>query len=177
MKYFQFILILSITVFTPALISAQNSVEEYDQDLLGLTEYNMNESQMLSDELHDALDMNKEADKALRIDILSGKPSLDDAERLELFDLQTAELQTALKQYLDERLEYPTEMKEYQIEGTVIVECVFTQDGKLLSPKIFKGLHPSCDKASLQALQGFEYDRAAYRGAKRIHVPLAFILE
>jgi TonB family protein len=132
---------------------------------------------MLSYELQDALDMNKEADKALRIDLLSDKLILEDAERLELFDLQTLEIQTELKQYLDQRMDYPVEMKEYHVEGTVIVDCAFNNEGKLISPRIHKGLHPSCDRAALQALEGFQYERGTYKGAKRILVPLAFILE
>jgi TonB family protein len=172
------LIILGTSFLSPILIYTQNPLEHSDQELLGLTEDSIEDQLLLSDEIGEEREVKAtEGEPTLRIEYLCNKALLNDAERIELFELQTSELQNQLKMYLGQRIEYPGEMKDYHIEGTVMVEAAFTNDGRVISSKVLKGLHTSCDRASLEALEGFRYNRSAYRGAKRIIIPVAFILD
>lgn len=66
---------------------------------------------------------------------------------------------------------YPDFLKKMEIEGTVVIQAVVKQDGKVEEPsiKVIKKLHPQLDQAAVEALKGSEFSPALY-GSRPVRV-------
>ncbi len=60
--------------------------------------------------------------------------------------------EAALKEYMKSNLQYPADMKQQQLEGTVFVQFVITRHGNIKEGIILKGLSPSIDSETLRVI-------------------------
>lgn len=52
--------------------------------------------------------------------------------------------------------EYPDEALKNQIEGKVFIQFIHTSEGKIIEPKVIKGIGYGCDELALSLLTGFQ---------------------
>ncbi len=66
---------------------------------------------------------------------------------------------------------YPDFLKKMEIEGTVVIQAVIKQDGRVEEPsvKVIKKLHPQLDQAAVDALKNSEFSPALY-GSRPVRV-------
>jgi TonB family protein len=74
---------------------------------------------------------------------------------------------------------YPSELKEAEIEGTVLVEAVILADGRVdpASVKVVKSLHPRLDEETVRALLASEFSPGRREGrpvAVAMRIPYAY---
>lgn len=55
----------------------------------------------------------------------------------------------ALHKFIVANIEYPQEAKENKIEGRVFVQFVVSKSGKVIRPKVIRGVHPLLDSAAI----------------------------
>jgi len=60
--------------------------------------------------------------------------------------------ETALMEYISERLVYPREAKNAGVEGSVFIGVVVMEDGSLACAKVLKGLGYGCDEEALRVI-------------------------
>src|SRR5690606_8906700 len=77
--------------------------------------------------------------------------------------------------------EYPDEALKNQIEGKVFVQFIHTSEGKIIEPKVIKGIGYGCDELALSLLTGFQgtVGHQLSRGKpvnQKLVVPIAFNL-
>ncbi len=80
--------------------------------------------------------------------------------------LQTPEFlggDKAMKEFVAKNLIYPDEAKVARIEGKVIVGYQVTDNGKILSPHIIKGLGHGCDEEALRIISLFRFSKVKNR--------------
>ena len=86
--------------------------------------------------------------------------------------------EVALKNYISERLVFPSEAKEAGVEGRVYVGFVVMEDGSLSCFKVLNGLGYGCDEAALEIFEGMPKWMPAMNRGKPIrypyHVPVRF---
>jgi protein TonB len=61
--------------------------------------------------------------------------------------------QTNFRQYIANHLEFPEIAKEHGISGTIYVQFIINKQGKLIKPKIIRGVDPVLDKAVMEVLK------------------------
>ncbi len=72
---------------------------------------------------------------------------------------------TAMRQFIQDNLNYPEEVVMNDITGTVIVECTFDAEGKMTAAKVTQELSPECDKEALRVCQAMpQFSPATYNG-------------
>ena len=52
----------------------------------------------------------------------------------------------SLQLFLNQNLKYPPAAKASKTEGSVVVQFIVKEDGKLINPFIMRGLDPDCDR-------------------------------
>lgn len=63
--------------------------------------------------------------------------------------------EAALKKYIAEHIKYPPEFYEKGIEGTVYVTFIIDKSGKVIKPKIARGVIPALDKEAIRVVKSF----------------------
>ncbi len=58
----------------------------------------------------------------------------------------------ALMKFIGDKLVYPQEAADHEIDGLVIVQFVVNKSGKAVNPKIIKSVHPLLDQAALDVV-------------------------
>jgi len=73
---------------------------------------------------------------------------------------------TAWKKLLKENLTYPTKAIEKKIEGVVNVSYEVNGNGKVLRPKVSKGIGYGCDEEAIRLVKMMKYTKANNRKLK-----------
>ena len=79
--------------------------------------------------------------------------------------------EVALKNYISERLVFPSEAKEAGVEGRVYVGFVVMEDGSLSCFKVLNGLGYGCDEAALEVFEGMPKWMPAMNRGQAIRYP------
>ena len=79
--------------------------------------------------------------------------------------------ETALMEYISERLVYPREAKNAGVEGSVFIGVVVMEDGSLACAKVLKGLGYGCDEAALEVFEGMPRWMPAVNRGQAIRYP------
>ena len=91
-----------------------------------------------------------------------GKPTVEEAEaplsiKGPLIAVETMPSfpggERAMYSYLNDRIRYPQQARDYEVEGKVYVQFVVDQDGKVTEPKVVKGLGYGCDEEALRIVR------------------------
>ena len=61
--------------------------------------------------------------------------------------------ENAMYAYLNDRIRYPQQARDYEVEGKVYVQFVVDQEGKVIEPKVVKGLGYGCDEEALRIVR------------------------
>ena len=61
--------------------------------------------------------------------------------------------ETALMKYVSDNLKYPVEAQKQKIQGKVIVKFVVDETGKVIEPKIARGIHQLLDAEALRVIR------------------------
>lgn len=78
------------------------------------------------------------------------------------------------------RLPYPAQAKAQGIEGTVILEILIDETGKVRSAKLIQGVGAGLDEAALEAIRSFEFEPAQMENkavAVKIRYAYKFVLD
>jgi len=59
----------------------------------------------------------------------------------------------ALMMFLKDNIQYPTECKEQDIQGSVVVKFIIDESGNIICPYIHRSLHPILDKEALRVVK------------------------
>lgn len=116
------------------------------------------------------------------IDIEEGETvSSEKKEFVRSFYLEhTQAAQTQVKQYLSQNMTYPESMRNFGIEGTVVVEVFLDKEGQITESKIIRSLYKEFDKAVLRSMNGMKKVKVReknYVGAHHFLIPLHFNLD
>lgn len=60
--------------------------------------------------------------------------------------------QVALLRYLAENINYPTDAKEKEVQGMVVIGFIVEKDGSLSNFKVVRGINKSCDEEALRVM-------------------------
>jgi TonB family protein len=75
--------------------------------------------------------------------------------------------------------QYSEEARSMGIQGTVLVEALIDQNGRVIAAEVIHSVHPSLDSATLQAVQGWTFTPATVEGRpvmKVVQIPVTFQL-
>lgn len=81
---------------------------------------------------------------------------------------------------IQRNLTYPEEARKTGIEGTVLVQAVIDEGGKVISTKVIKSLEAACDQAAANAIQATRWVPAMQREKAvkvQIAIPVIFRLQ
>ena len=85
--------------------------------------------------------------------------------------------------FIGDNLHYPTEARNSGIQGSVFVEFVVQQDGKLSDFKVIKGIGEGCDEEAVRVMELMNKElpwRPGMQSGKNVKVrfvlPIKFIL-
>ena len=88
---------------------------------------------------------------------------------------------TLFRNWVQEHVVYPENAKEMAIEGTVIVQFVINQKGKVEAVKVVRGVDPSLDQVTISTIQGSPNWVPAKQGGKAVKqiftLPIKFQLQ
>jgi protein TonB len=71
---------------------------------------------------------------------------------------------------------YPEEVRAQEIEGIVKLELVVSPEGKVLSAKLLKRLHPLLDESAYNAAMAMSFSPATEDGKPvRVKIPWEFV--
>ena len=59
---------------------------------------------------------------------------------------------TALMQYLTKNIKYPSECRESNIQGRVLIQFIVNKDGSIVEPEVVKSVNPYLDKEALRVI-------------------------
>jgi len=74
----------------------------------------------------------------------------------------------AWRKLLKENLKYPTKAREKKIEGTVNISYEVNGNGKVLRPKVTKGIGYGCDEEAIRLVKMMKYQKVSNRKVKII---------
>ena len=80
---------------------------------------------------------------------------------------------------IQSKVQYTELAKRMDVEGTIYVEAVINEEGKVIEAKIIKGLFPDLDEMSLNAVKSTLFKPGKQRGKPvkvRISIPIKFRL-
>jgi len=87
----------------------------------------------------------------------------------------------ALVRYLSKHIRYPNFAVENEIEGTVMVEFVVSEDGSIKNPKILKGIKGGCDEEAMRVVRSMPKWKAGKQAGHAVpvlySVPVVFRLD
>ncbi len=71
----------------------------------------------------------------------------------------------AMKQFIHDNLRYPKKAAKKGITGTVVVECNFDLEGKMIASQVVQELSPECDEEALRVCQAMpQFTPGMYNG-------------
>ena len=89
--------------------------------------------------------------------------------------------QSALVDYLSKNIHYPTQAKEKQIQGKVIVRFTVNSIGKLENARIARGVGSGCDEEALRVVNAMPQWKPGRQNGKAVNVaftlPINFSLQ
>jgi TonB family protein len=80
---------------------------------------------------------------------------------------------------LQPHLKYPDEAKRKGVEGKVMIQFIVDEAGRVLEPKVIRGIGSGCDQAALEAVKNLRFIAGKQSGKKvkvRYTLPVAFKL-
>jgi TonB family protein len=87
----------------------------------------------------------------------------------------------ALRQYIANNVNYPTDAQEKKIQGKVYVTFVVTKEGDIADAKIARGVDPSLDKEALRVINELPKWKPGYQRGIAVNVsytvPINFVLQ
>lgn len=78
-----------------------------------------------------------------------------------------------------EAIRYPQAAKDAGVEGRVVVQFIVDEQGKVIDPKIIRGIGGGCDEAALAAVQSVTFTPGMQRGRAvkvQMNLPIVFRL-
>jgi TonB family protein len=83
--------------------------------------------------------------------------------------------------YMSEKIIYPADAIKEGIEGKVYIKFIIDERGKVINPKVIKGVHPSLDKVALDVVSSMPDWKPGMKSGKSIDsemtLPISFNLE
>lgn len=79
----------------------------------------------------------------------------------------------AMGEFFSQNVQIPVKAKQARVTGDVIVTATVSTDGKLVNPKIAKGLTPECNAEALRVVQTLP----AWQPATRRGVPVPVLVQ
>ena len=83
--------------------------------------------------------------------------------------------------YLNENLHYPNKARRNYVQGRVIIKYIVTEEGRIDSPYVYKGIDTECDEEALRVVKEMPAWKPGMMNGKAIKVhftlPIAFKLE
>ena len=79
----------------------------------------------------------------------------------------------AMGEFFSQNVQVPAKAKQARVTGNVVVQATVDTSGKLLNPKIAKGLTPECNAEALRVVQAMP----AWQPATRRGVPVAILVQ
>ena len=79
--------------------------------------------------------------------------------------------------FVQQELTYPKTLKDYRIEGRILIDFLIDQNGNIVQTKIKKGINDEFDRLVLESLDQLKYiqtNHSLYYGAKSIRIPVDF---
>lgn len=92
-------------------------------------------------------------------------------------DNQSAAIQ--LSQHLAEQLKYSSLMRDYGLEGKIVIEVTLSNTGEISNTKVIQSPHAHMEDIILKAMEDLKTiatEDNLYYGNKRIRVPVSFSL-
>ncbi len=83
----------------------------------------------------------------------------------------------ALHQFISDNLNYPDALKQAGIKGTVLVMYVISADGKIVHPKIIRGIHHDLDAEALRVTSLIKGWKAASHGGRPVATTVTMPVE
>jgi len=74
---------------------------------------------------------------------------------------------------------YPEAARQRNIQGTVLVEALLMEDGRLIGAEVVQSVHPTLDRAALKAMAEWTFEPAEKDGESHwavVRVPMRFAL-
>lgn len=88
---------------------------------------------------------------------------------------------TALMDYINNNLRYPSDAEEAEMQGRVIVEYVVNKDGSISDAKVTKRVFPSLDEEALRVVKRMPRWRPGEQKGEKVRVkftlPISFKLQ
>ncbi len=89
--------------------------------------------------------------------------------------------ETALFQFIQKNMRYPTQAKDAGIEGVVYLNFVVNEAGRITDINILKGIGGGCDEEAIRVLQNMPLWKPGMQGGRNVKVqfnmPLRFRLQ
>lgn len=88
--------------------------------------------------------------------------------------------QAAMNKFITSNIQYPAAAKDKGIEGTVVVQFVVEEDGRLTNVEVRKKIGGGCDEEAVRVIQKMPKWKAGIKAGKKIRcrytVPISFKL-
>ena len=72
----------------------------------------------------------------------------------------------AFKKFISDNLQYPAAALEARIEGSVVVEYVISDDGKVSGQRVLHSLGHGCDEEALRLIGLLKFEKVKNRGMR-----------
>jgi TonB family protein len=72
----------------------------------------------------------------------------------------------AFKEFILGNLHYPDDAISANVEGSVVVEYEITDEGKVINPRILKGVGYGCDEEALRLVSLLQFEKVRNRGVR-----------
>lgn len=98
----------------------------------------------------------------------------------ELKDQHNKEFIVQVSEFIENHISYPAELRDYGIEGTVMVKLMIDNEGNIKNHRITKSLHEKFDSIVHMQFENFtkiEFTGKAYHGNHMINVPVNFTID
>lgn len=92
----------------------------------------------------------------------------------------TLQAQIQLSEFLANDIKYPEALESYGLEGQIIVDVWVNTKGEIINTMIMKSFNNNFNTVVTNSLQNFELawpQETSYLGARRLRVPIDFIME
>jgi TonB family protein len=92
----------------------------------------------------------------------------------------TNQMQTLLTEFVSNDIQYPEALEAYGLEGQIIIDVWINTEGEIINTKIMKSFNNNFNAVVTATLQNFKLpwpQETSYLGARRLRVPIDFIME
>jgi TonB family protein len=73
---------------------------------------------------------------------------------------------SAYKEFITSNLKYPEEAIAANVEGSVHVEFEITDEGKVVNPRVLKGIGHGCNEEAIRLVGLLQYEKVKNRGVR-----------